>query len=128
MTPRLGSIAIVLRDGCALLARRRNPPDAGLWGFPGGHVEWGETALAAAAREVLEETSVTVKPLNYVTNIDLIQPPDLHYLLTVVRCDFVTGTPVAGDDASEAAWVPIEDIRAGLLPMSARVAELIEMA
>ncbi|OWJ87584.1 NUDIX domain-containing protein, partial [Paracoccus yeei] len=33
-----------------LLVQRRNPPDAGLWGFPGGHVEPGETALAAAAR------------------------------------------------------------------------------
>ena len=48
--PRLGAIAVVLHQGKVLLVRRKNPPDAGLWGFPGGHVDAGETALDAAAR------------------------------------------------------------------------------
>lgn len=128
MIPRLGAIAIVLRNDCALLARRRNAPDAGLWGLPGGHVEWGETALNAAAREVQEETAITVSPVQYLNNIDLIQPPDLHYLLAVVRCTYISGTPKAGDDVSEAAWVPLADIRAQKLEMSARVGEMIDLA
>ncbi|MGV6850187.1 MAG: NUDIX domain-containing protein, partial [Marinibacterium sp.] len=68
--PRLGALAVVLRDGHVLLARRANPPDAGLWGFPGGHVEPGETGLAAAVRELAEETGVIARPVDYLTNID----------------------------------------------------------
>ncbi len=51
-------IAVVVHDGQALLVRRANPPDAGLWGFPGGKIEFGETVKAAATRELLEETGI----------------------------------------------------------------------
>ena len=60
---RHGAAAVVLWRGHVLLARRINPPDAGLWGYPGGHVDPGETAFQAAARELLEETSVVATPL-----------------------------------------------------------------
>ena len=50
MTPRLAAIAVVMHEGKVLLAQRKNDPDAGLWGFPGGHVDFGETAMDAAAR------------------------------------------------------------------------------
>ena len=36
MTPIPAVLAVVIRDGKALLVQRANPPDAGLWGFPGG--------------------------------------------------------------------------------------------
>lgn len=131
--PRLGAIAIVIHADHVLLVQRRNPPDAGLWGFPGGHVEWGETALVAAAREVHEETGVAARPLDYLTNIDLIRParggePGLHYLLAAVLCQYEAGTPVPADDALAAAWVPCRDVRAGALAMSDRVETLMDLA
>ncbi|WP_244627084.1 NUDIX domain-containing protein [Microvirga tunisiensis] len=43
-------IAVVIRNGWTLLVRRANPPDAGLWGFPGGKIEFGETVKDAADR------------------------------------------------------------------------------
>ena len=63
--PRLAALAVTLDQGRnhVLLVQRRNPPDAGLWGFPGGHVEAGETALCAAARELAEETGVIATPV-----------------------------------------------------------------
>ena len=116
-----------------LLVRRRNPPDAGLWGFPGGHVEPGETALNAAARELHEETGVLAKPLSYLDNVDVIEhAPDgslrFHFLLTAVLCEYVSGAPTAGDDALDAAWLPVADVLSGQLSQSENVAEILQQA
>jgi len=54
--------AILVRDGLIMLAQR--PPDkklAGLWEFPGGKVEAGESAEAALHRELQEELGCTVR-------------------------------------------------------------------
>lgn len=48
----------MIHKGRVLLVQRQLPPWAGVWSLPGGAVELGETALAAAAREVLEETGI----------------------------------------------------------------------
>lgn len=135
--PRLAALAVTL-DGCgdaarALLVRRRNPPDAGLWGFPGGHVEPGETALDAAVRELAEETGVTGRPRAYLDNIDVIERGAdgalrFHFLLAAVLCDHVAGEPVAADDALDARWVAVGDILAGRLPLSASVPDVIRKA
>ena len=56
------AIAIVEYDGLFLVGQR--PPDvplAGLWEFPGGKVQAGETPEAAAARECFEETGLTAQ-------------------------------------------------------------------
>lgn len=132
-TPLLGAIAVVLRGDTVLLAQRSKAPDAGLWGFPGGLVELGETALEAARRELLEETGVTASPVEYLTNIDVLRRDrfgavQVHYLLAAVLCDYVTGTPLAADDVLDAGWVRFEQVRAGQLRMSERVAPLLELA
>ena len=129
--PRLGAIAVVLDAGNVLLVQRKKQPDAGLWGFPGGHVEPGETALAAAARELEEETGVIGRPLRYLTNLDIIRQDaqghlQFHFLLAVVLCEYVSGTPVAADDVADAGWfTPAQLAR---LPTSAHVAEIVAQA
>lgn len=132
-TPRIGALAVVIHDERVLLVQRSKQPDAGLWGFPGGHVEWGETVLQAAARELREETSVIADPLYYLDNMDLLvrdaQGDVLsHYLLVGVACQYLSGAPVAGDDALDARWFPVEQIRQGDLPMSDRVTDLLNTA
>lgn len=132
-TPLLGALALVVRSGSVLLVQRKKMPDAGLWGFPGGHVEWGETALAAAARELQEETGVIAEPVEYLTNIDVLRhdaegAAQVHYLLAAVLCDYVDGAPMAADDVSDAGWVSFAEIVAQGRPMSARVEELTLLA
>jgi len=107
--PRLGAIAVVHHQRKFLLVQRKKAPNAGTWGFPGGHVELGETALSAAARELREETGVVANPLRYLTNIDVVARDTAgaithHYLLAAVLCGYQSGTPVAADDASDAGW------------------------
>ncbi|MTH78937.1 NUDIX hydrolase [Paracoccus aestuariivivens] len=131
--PRLAALAVLLDGDRVLLVQRRNPPDAGLWGFPGGHVEPGETALDAAARELSEETGVIARPRAYLDNIDMIErEPDgtlrFHFLLAAVLCDYVSGDPLAADDALDAGWFPIADILAGTKPLSAGVAATLQRA
>ena len=131
--PKIGALAVVLHQGQVLLVQRNKQPDAGLWGFPGGHVEWGETVYQAAARELLEETGVTAQPQSYLDNLDLLLRDDTgavraHYLLVGVACQYQSGTPVAGDDARDARWFPVDRILAQDIPMSARVPDLLQTA
>lgn len=132
-TPKIGALAVVMHDTQVLLVQRSKQPDAGLWGFPGGHVEWGETVMQAAQRELREETSVIADPLRYLDNLDLLRRDarglvQSHYLLVGVACQYRSGTPLAGDDALDARWFPIDRIRKGDLPMSNRVTDLLETA
>lgn len=58
--PKLVAGAIFELDGGIVLAQRAIEPGYGLWTFPGGFVERGEVAEAAAERETLEETGVEI--------------------------------------------------------------------
>lgn len=126
LSPKVGAVAAVLRDGKFLMVQRGKDPGRGLWGFPGGHVEWGETAQDAAIRELMEETSIVATPRGYLTNLDVIGHTSsgsvsYHYLLAVVSCDYVSGTPVHGDDADAAEWVPADEVMNNERPLLAGV-------
>src|SRR5215813_3756453 len=61
--PYLAASAAIIRDGKVLVVRRAQPPAGGLFSLPGGVVEVGETLHEAVAREVREETSLTIEPV-----------------------------------------------------------------
>jgi len=131
--PKLAALAVVPHDRKLLLVRRRNEPDAGLWGFPGGHVDLGETGLDAAVRELREETSIVAEPVDYLTNIDIIikdndQCIAHHFLLVVVLCKYRSGQPIAQDDASEASWFDFDSVLNCELPMSKDVDTVLRAA
>lgn len=131
--PTLAAIAIVLQDEEALLVRRKNEPDAGLWGFPGGHVELGETTLAAASRELYEETGIVAEPIKYLTNVDVIKHDVhgeiiFHFLLAAVECTYVSGIAKAADDVTEARWFAFDDIFGNKIETSENVDDVMHIA
>lgn len=130
--PVLAALAVLIEGDRVLLVRRRNEPDAGLWGFPGGRVEPGETVFAAAERELAEETGVAAEAGDFLTVIDVIRRDGAHlahhYALVAVLCRGATGAPVAASDASAAEWVPLVDVLAGRLATSERVPEVARLA
>lgn len=111
MRPIPAVLAVILRGPDVLLVRRANPPDAGLWGFPGGKIEPGETLAQAAEREALEETGVTCRAGTAFAALDAFHREDgvlrAHYVLVALPCRWLAGEPVAADDALEAAWFPL---------------------
>jgi 8-oxo-dGTP diphosphatase len=126
-------IAVLIHEGRALLVRRANPPDAGLWGFPGGKIEYGETVRAAALRELLEETGVQAQAQEILTTLDIVVRSDdgalqQHYILIAVRCRWLSGLPLAADDALEARWFPLSDLHPDRLAMSADVDAIARLA
>ena len=113
--PILGVSTLVRRGDSVLLVRRGKPPLSDIWAFPGGGVEFGESLAAAAAREVIEETGITVRIDGPIDHAEIVLRNDAgdverHYVLIVFAGAWLTGEPVAGDDAAEALWVDAADL------------------
>lgn len=107
--PWIGIGVIVFRGDDVLLVRRGKPPRQGEWSVPGGAQHLGETAEAAARRELREETGIEVGPLTLAVVVDaLSQDRDgrtrFHYTIIDFAGRWVSGEPVAGDDVSDARW------------------------
>lgn len=129
--PRAGASIAVIRGADVLLIQRGKPPMAGIWSLPGGRIEPGEAAAAAALRELAEETSVEAEITGLIGVHDAIARTDdgrlvAHYLLAVYAARWLAGEPRAGDDALAAEFVPVD--RLAGRTMTARAAEFVARA
>lgn len=123
--PVLGVGALIFQDATGedaagetqrvLLVKRGRAPLAGFWSLPGGCVETGEGLESAVAREVFEETglSVSVGPIAAV--FERLMPDgegrcEYHYVLIDFYCSVQSGSPRAGDDSSEVGWFAVEEL------------------
>lgn len=108
MTPVPAVGVVCLRGDEVLLIRRGTPPRMGEWSLPGGRIEPGERAVDAALRELREETGVEARILGLIDVIDGIFPEaGRHYVLIDYVAEWISGEPVAGDDAAEAVFMPV---------------------
>ena len=117
--------ACIWRDGKVLLVQRGAPPGQGLWSLPGGKLEPGETELAAAQRELREETGLSA---------DFYGPVGIHEIRLAhgsfdIHC--FAGRALAGEaramsDAQDVCWVSLEE--AAAMPLAPNTLAAIKSA
>ena len=130
--PRGAVSAAIFRGGDVLLIERgKGGPFQGLWSFPGGRIEPGEPVRAAALREVHEETGIVAELTGLLDVHEVIRHGPSgrlvsHYLLAIFYGRWVSGDPVAGDDAADARFVALDAV--DRLQMTDRAPDLTRRA
>jgi len=127
--PILGVGALIIEGDSILLVQRGKQPLQGQWSLPGGAIETGELLKTAVAREVLEETGLTVEVGAIAEIFERLMPDatgatEYHYVLLDYLCRVISGTPRPGDDSCAVAWVRRQDLHT--LPITAGTLEVIE--
>ena len=119
--PAAAVIAALPLDGRVLLVRRRRPPNADSWSFPGGKIAFGEGHVDAAVRELREETGIAADGAGVIGAVDVVTD-STHYVLVAVRMQYRSGVAAPDDDAAEVGWFALDELPAPLLPDVRRIA------
>ena len=123
--PAIEAVSVaLLRGERVLLVRRGRAPAMGLFAFPGGRVEAGETLEDAVRRELREETGLEAEAIAPVVTLD-IDPEGSGpaFKLNVFRASYAGGEPQAGDDADMAGFHSLEEMtRLPVIPSVLEVA------
>jgi 8-oxo-dGTP diphosphatase len=108
----VSAVALIDVDGRILLAQRpAGKSMAGLWEFPGGKVEPGETPEAALIRELHEELGIEtwqscLAPLTFASH----SYSDFHLLMPLFACRKWTGTP-QGREGQALKWAHVQTLK-----------------
>ncbi|KAJ8774683.1 hypothetical protein K2173_017129 [Erythroxylum novogranatense] len=95
--PRVAVVVFLLNGKSVLLGKRRSSTGDSTFALPGGHLEFGESFEACAARECKEETGLDVNGTEYLTvtnNVFLEEPKPSHYVTVFVRAFLTDPTQV----------------------------------
>jgi len=107
-------VAVLVREAPVrvLLIQRAEPPFAGEWALPGGFVEEGETVVAAAARELVEETAIEAKELSLLGVYSAPGRDPRGWTVSIAYLLALDGELAArgGDDAAAARWFALDEL------------------
>lgn len=112
-TSAIDVVGAVIRDsGRVLLARRpEGKAQAGLWEFPGGKIEPGETPAEALARECREELAVAIEEPRLLASV-VHRYPEKTVRLVLMECRLAPGSAPVPQEHQQVAWVTPEQLPA----------------
>lgn len=105
--PKVGVAVFIWRDGKFLMYRHKGSHAEGTISVPGGHLEYGESWEACAAREAKEEVGVQLKHIRYLaTTNDIMETESKHYISIWLTADWAGGEPriMEPDKIEELGW------------------------
>ena len=115
-------------DGRVLLAQTTKW--RGLWGVPGGKVDWGESLLDAVAREFREETGLILRDIKYAQVQEAVLSPEFHKPSHMLLFDYFARTDsteiTPNEEIAEWAWVTLEE--AASYPLNTYTQTLVALA
>ena len=103
--PAVGVAVVVIKNDRVLLGLRKSSHGSGLWSFPGGHLEFGESVEECAKREVFEETGLLVTNVRYgpFTN-DFFRDEQKHYVTLFTLADYSGGVEEVREPEKNDCW------------------------
>ncbi|OUL17945.1 8-oxo-dGTP diphosphatase MutT [Nostoc sp. 106C] len=109
-------VAVIWNEQEQILIDRRRAGGAmgGLWEFPGGKIEPGETVEECIQREIYEELGIEIAVGEHLITIDHTYT-ELRVTLTVHHCRHLTGIPQALE-CDEIRWVSLADLEQFAFP------------
>jgi 8-oxo-dGTP diphosphatase len=113
--PILAASVGVFREGRVLIGERLVEPARGLFTFPGGRVEFGETLQEAALRELFEEVGVVAEIVGFIDFVETIVPgkgnaPAFHAIVCAYAARWVSGEPQSSSEIGQTVWAKPEDV------------------
>lgn len=111
---QLAVSAGIFRDGKILLVRRAREPAKGLYTFPGGRVEFGESLVEAVAREVREETGLVIGVIGLAGYREYLPPRTGglgHFVILPFAARWISGDIALNDELDDAIWREPGDLK-----------------
>ena len=128
LRPQLAVSAAIFRDGKVLLVRRARSPGKGFYSLPGGRVEHGESLHQALAREVDEETGLTIDIIGLAGWREVLpgQSASGHYVILSFAARWAGREPVLNDEHDDYTW--LKPGHFGDLKLTGGLQEVVEAA
>jgi 8-oxo-dGTP diphosphatase len=102
--PKVAVAVWIVQDNQVLLVKRAGDPLKGYWALPAGFVEWNEDPQAAARRECLEETGLTIQIKRLIEVFHTPNDGGLADIVIVYSARVTGGELIAMDDAEAVGW------------------------
>lgn len=114
---RSGAYGVIVQDSKILLTRHTAGPFTGLWGLPGGGIEFGESPEEALRRELLEEVALTAGRLKLQSTATAVgesqkngEPYAFHHIGIIYEVADTTLVPhLVPED--EGRWFALDEIK-----------------
>ena len=118
--PKVGIGILIIKNKQILLGKRKSSHGEGQYSFPGGHLEYMESFIDCAQRELAEECGVKIKNIRFqfLSNVDTYTPK--HYVHIGLVADWDSGDPqvLEPDKCEHWNWYDLDNVPSPIFTMA----------